>query len=156
MATAITLEQYLDSRHVPFDLVPHKRSHCSMETAHVAGVDPQCLAKAVILHANGRYVMAVLAADRQLQLGAVRRQLGCPVGMATEAEVNDLFADCACGAVPALGIAYGIEVLWDDDLEQSTELFFEAGDHEHLVAMRTREFLDLMVDCRHGHFTRPT
>jgi Ala-tRNA(Pro) deacylase len=154
MATAITLEQYLDARHVPFDLVAHKRSHSSMETAHAAGVDPQSLAKAVILHADGRYVMAVLAADRRLQLSAVRRQLGCPVGMATEAEVQELFADCARGAVPALGIAYGLEVLWDDDLEQSTELFFEAGDHEHLVAMRTREFLELMGNSRHGHFAR--
>jgi Ala-tRNA(Pro) deacylase len=155
MATSITLEQYLDSRHIPFDLVPHKRSHTSMESAHAAGVAPHRLAKAVILNADGRYVMAVLSADRHVHLGAVRRQLGCNVGMATEAEVNALFADCERGAVPALGIAYGLEVLWDEHLAQSAEMYFEAGDHRRLVYMRTREFLDLMAGCRHGNFTLP-
>jgi Ala-tRNA(Pro) deacylase len=155
MATAIALEQYLDSRHIPFDLVPHKRSHTSMESAHAAGVAPHHLAKAVILRAGDRYVMAVLSANRHVHLGAVRRQLGCEVGMATEAEVNALFSDCVRGAVPALGVAYGLEVLWDDSLERAPELYFEAGDHQHLVCMHTREFLDLMGDCRHGSFTAP-
>src|SRR5258706_4010270 len=155
MATAMTLEQYLDSRHIPFDLVSHKRSHSSMESAHAARIEPRQLAKAVILSAAGRYLMAVTSADRHVHLGDVRRQLGCDVGMATEAEVNELFADCARGAVPALGIAYGLEVLWDEHLEHAPELYFEAGDHEHLIAMRTREFLELMGDCRHGNFSRP-
>ena len=155
MATAMTLEQYLDSRHVPFDLISHRHSYTSMESAHTAGVDPQQLVKGVLLNAGGRYLMAVLGADRQVRLGALRRQLGCEVSLATEAEVNALFADCARGAVPALGMAYGLEVLWDERLEQSPELYLEAGDHEHLVCMRTREFLELLRSCRHGEFTRP-
>jgi prolyl-tRNA editing enzyme YbaK/EbsC (Cys-tRNA(Pro) deacylase) len=33
-------------------------------------------------------------------------------------------------------------------------VYFEAGDHEHLVRMKTQDFLRLLGDCPHGRLVR--
>src|SRR5574340_717896 len=73
--------------------------------------------------------------------------------MARETEMLDLFKDCAAGAVPALGAAYGIETIWDDSLQEQPDIYFEAGDHEQLVHLSGKQFLDLLGTARHGHFS---
>ena len=54
------------------------------------------------------------------------------------------------GAVPPLGPAYGIESIWDEQLMNEPDLYFELGDHKHLVHVRTRDYLALLENERHG------
>ncbi|MET4390545.1 hypothetical protein ABIB73_006327 [Bradyrhizobium sp. F1.4.3] len=39
--------------------------------------------------------------------------------MANETEINRLFADCAHGAVPAIGRCYGLDLIVDDSIRPS-------------------------------------
>jgi Ala-tRNA(Pro) deacylase len=59
------------------------------------------------------------------------------------------YADCEPGAVPALGEAYGIQVIWDDDLQYTADVYIEAGDHEHLIRLERRDFRNLMKSLPH-------
>jgi Ala-tRNA(Pro) deacylase len=34
------------------------------------------------------------------------------------------------------------------------QVYFEAGDHEHLVRMATQDFARVLGDCPHGHFAK--
>jgi Ala-tRNA(Pro) deacylase len=70
-------------------------------------------------------------------------------------QVETLFLDCEPGAVPALGRAYGLNVVVDDSLAQEPDVYFEAGDHASLVHISGPSFQKLMADARHGRFTRP-
>ena len=47
----------------------------------------------------------------------------------TEEELKALFKDCETGAVPALSNAYGLKVIWDDQLKHASDIYIEAGDH---------------------------
>ena len=155
MATAITVQQYLDESRLPFDLVTHAHSSTSLQSARAAHIAPLQLAKAVLLEVHGQLVMAVLPATRHVHLGAMRQRFKRDFGMATELAVRQTFGDCELGAIPALGGAYGIETIWDDSLMNSADLYFEAGDHEHLVHVRTEDFLELVRECQHGDFSVP-
>ena len=54
------------------------------------------------------------------------------------------------GAVPPIGDAYGLEVIFDDCLNECGDVYFEAGDHMDLVRVGAIDFRDLMGNARHG------
>jgi len=155
MTTANTVEKYLQDKAVAYDVVPHEHTSSSLQSARSAHVPPEQLAKAVLLEDGEHFLMAVLPSACHLNLADLRRQLGREVGMAAEDEIKDIFNDCALGAVPALGPAYGLETVYEDSLARQPEIFFEAGDHENLVHMQTSDYLSILRGCGHGNFCEP-
>jgi len=155
MATAITVRQFLDDEALPYEEITHQPTHTSLQAAKSARIAPRLLAKAVLLEENGRYVMAIVPTARHVKLGKLRQQFGRDFGMATEQTIGKIFRDCVPGAVPALGPAYGLETIWDESVMNGPELYFEAGDHEHLIRIRTDDYLRVVRACAHGDFTEP-
>ncbi len=153
MGIARTVRNYLEQHRVPYDVIPHARTHCSMETAAAAHVPGDNLAKSIILKDDTGYVMAIVPSTHRLELGQLHRALHRPVGLATEGEIALLFRDCDFGAVPALGPAYGVMTLMDDSLMERPEIYFEAGDHEELIRVDGDQFAHLMSDAYHGRFS---
>jgi len=91
----------------------------------------------------------VLPASHSLEIAWVNEELDRNLVMASEAEFAKLFVDCEPGAVPAFGAAYGIEVIWDDDLKYTADVYIEAGDHEHLIWLEGKAFKKLMSSLPH-------
>jgi Ala-tRNA(Pro) deacylase len=133
MSIANRLESYLKAHSIEYDLIAHPHTETSTHTASAAHVPGNQLAKAVILKDGDDYLMMVLPSDYHVHLGALHRRLGRNIGLATERELAGLFPDCDEGAAPPIGGAYGIRSLVDKGLLEQPEVFFEAGDHEHLV-----------------------
>ncbi len=73
--------------------------------------------------------------------------------MANEEQIETLFIDCEPGSVPALGAAYGLNVIVDDSLAQQPDIYFEGGDHANLVHVSGSSFQKLMADSKRGRFT---
>jgi len=96
------------------------------------------------------YVVSVVPANRSLEVGWVNDELGRNLSIANESDLKVLFDDCEVGAVPALAEAYGIQVIWDDDLEYTADVYIEAGDHEHLIWLERRDFKKLMSSLPHS------
>jgi Ala-tRNA(Pro) deacylase len=155
MDYAMTVGDFLERHHVAHEMVSHPRTGSSLESARVARVPPERVAKGVLLNADGKYLLAVTRADCHLDLDELRRQLQLSVELATREDLESVFDDCARGAVPPLGSAYGIESVWDEALMQTPDLYFEFGDHTHLVHVRTRDYLALLDGERHGSFSEP-
>lgn len=153
MAIAQTVADYLEERQVPFQVVAHPRTASSLQSAHAAHVPSDWLAKAVMLEDPSGYLMAVIPAACHIKLGILRQELGRPLGLATEGEVAKLFSDCALGAVPALGPAYGIETIVDESLlHGDDDIYLEAGDHEELLRVAPVQFARLFEPCWRGRF----
>lgn len=158
MTMAHTLRNFLDQQHVPYELVSHRHTATSLRSAGTAHVDPGQVAKAVLLEQDlehSHFVVAVVPATHRLQLGDAGRRLGRKVHLATEDDAAMLFEDCETGAIPALGSAYGIDTVVEDSLLAEPQVYFEAGDHEHLVRMTTQDFLRVLGDCPHGRIAKP-
>lgn len=152
MSIATTVQRHLDQHKVDYDIVFHPQSHSNLHSARLAGLPPDCIAKAVILEDDAGYVMAVIPTSRRVHLGMLSRELGRPLRLARESELGTLFGDCRRGAVPPVGIAYGVETLLDEDLGEKSDIYFEAGDHEELIHLKGAEFMAVMQGARRGHY----
>jgi Ala-tRNA(Pro) deacylase len=150
MTIATTLKSFLEENHVEYDMVNHIHSDTALESAHSAHVPSHQVAKAVVLEDDKGYIVGVLPSTNRLDMGWVNETLGRDLEMANEDELPLLFQDCEFGAVPALSTAYGLDVIWDDQLKAASDIYIEAGDHENLIHMRGESFCKLMENLPHN------
>jgi Ala-tRNA(Pro) deacylase len=155
MAIAQRLQDYLQASQVAYSLLRHPRAVTSQESARLAEVPDDHLAKGVVLKDAQGYLLLVLPANHHLRLHACRELLQRELELASEAELAELFPDCAPGAVPALGPAYGLETWMDEALATLARVYFEAGDHESLVQVSGEAFRTLLGPARCGWFSHP-
>lgn len=149
------LANYLNERLARYEVCEHAPTDTSAQTARCAHVPPRHLAKSVILEDERGCVMAVVPADQRVHIGELARLLGRhDLHLSDEARVKMLFNDCAPGAVPALGMAWGMETVVDRTLEAVPVVYIEAGDHEQLIKLSREDFDALMRDARRAHFSQ--
>jgi Ala-tRNA(Pro) deacylase len=153
MSIANTVKSYLDSEQLSYEILQHPHTSSSAETADVAYIWEDQLAKSVLLEDEAGYVMAILPASERVDLKKLREKMHRPLELASEEELGEIFADCEVGAVPPLGQAYGIPVIYDDSLMSLANVYFEAGDHEDLIYMGGAEFLQLLGKASHAKFS---
>jgi Ala-tRNA(Pro) deacylase len=154
MTIAATVQRFLSDCGIDYEVVEHPYTLSSSRTAQAGHVPGDRLAKAVVLKSETGYTMAVVPASRHIRLGEIQDYLNRPVGLATEEEVGKLFGDCDLGAIPPVGLAYGLEVILDDSFDGQPDVYFEAGDHQNLIHVNALAFKRLMADARHGTFSR--
>lgn len=154
MSIAPQLRQFLDEAQADYDIVDHRPTQSALDSARSANIPAQRLAKAVLLDTDEEeHLLAVIPADRRVELSELRSELGRKPRLSNEAEIGKLFRDCEVGAVPPVG--YGVTTIIDDSLDQQPDLYFEAGDHKSLVHMRREQFSRLTKGARHGQFSEP-
>ncbi|MGL4316213.1 MAG: aminoacyl-tRNA deacylase [Pseudomonas sp.] len=148
MHMAETLARSLRRADCRFDLVEHPPSATSLESARKAGIPAAQMAKPVILDdRRGHYLMAVVPANRQLDLDKVHKG-PWRWQLTSEQSLGGLFKDCERGALPALGEAYGMGMLVDPALVRQSRIYLEAGDHENLVQLSIEEFFKLAPNAQ--------
>jgi Ala-tRNA(Pro) deacylase len=154
MSIAPQLRQFLDEAKADYDIVDHRPTQSALDSARSANIPAQCVAKAVLLDtAEDDHLLAIVPADRKVELSELRSELGAKPRLASEAEIGKLFRDCEVGAVPPFG--YGVTTIVDDSIDQQPDVYFEGGDHKSLIHMTRGEFTRLTSDARHGQFSEP-
>lgn len=153
MGVPLTLTQYLSDHNVAYKIVPHQHTDTALGTAAASGLPANSVVKAVVLKRARGFMLALLPASRHIRFEELRRLLGDDVDIAGEEQIETLFVDCEPGSVPALGAAYGLDVVIDDSLIQQRDIYLESGDHANLVHISGQNFQKLTQDFRHGHFT---
>ncbi len=155
MTIASKLENYLQQHEVEYKLVTHPQSEYSMETAEMAHVPGDALAKGVLVKDENDYLLLVLPADYRIEIESLRGLLGHEVEIVTEEVIGQVFTDCELGAIPPIGMAYGVRTIWDpkSSLGKLDEVFFEAGDHQTLVQLGGKQFQELMAPAERWEFS---
>ena len=153
MGIAITLARYLIDRHVAYELVLDPHTGTALASTVASGLPADSDVKAVVLKGGDGFMLGLLPASRHIQFDDLPRLVGNDVDIASEEQIETLFLDCKPCSVPALGAAYGLNVVVDDSLAQQPDLYSEDGDHAHLVHIGGASFQKLMQHARHGRFT---
>lgn len=139
-----TLAARLTQKHVPFLLLPHRRSATAAAEAEALGVEPRQVAKTIVLTTRGSLVFAVLPASERIDLRKVRNLLGTKdVQLATEEVLADAFPEYELGAVPPIAARSGDRVLVDQRLRLNEHALLEAGTHDESVRIKTSDLLAL-------------
>ena len=153
MSMSPRLSSYLEQSGARYEICAHDQSATSSETARLAHIPEHQLAKSVILEDDAGVVMAVVPADSRVRIGELAQMLRRhDLHLADERRIAQVFSDCIPGAVPALGMAWDVETVVDDDLDANADIYVEGGDHKTLVRMTGDQFNALMQSARHGHF----
>jgi Ala-tRNA(Pro) deacylase len=139
------LKKFLDDNKVKYVSVKHSLAYTAQEIAASAHIRGKELAKTVIVRLDGKPAMAVLPANRRIDMDRLRRAAGARrVELATEQEFQDQFPGCALGAMPPFGNLYGMKVYADTVLSGDEEISFNAGSHTELIRMAYGSFEGLV------------
>ena len=144
MGVAATIQGYLDSHGVAYQIIEHPHTETAKQTVEVAHIPAAQLAKCVLLGDDINYLLAVIPANHRLDLDRLNQVMARSLEVVEEDEVSITFGDCQTGAIPAVGEAYGVDTVLDASLSHQQTVYFEAGDHEHLICMQGTDFRLLM------------
>jgi Ala-tRNA(Pro) deacylase len=152
MSIANTVKTYLQAHNIPYTVMSHRHTASSKETVDAAHVPAGQLAKAVILGDREGYLMAVLPSNRRIDVQILSATLGRDLVVVPEHRMGALFKDCEFGAVPPLGLAYGMSTVVDDCLSEQPEIYFEAGDHEEVIHVDGARFREVLQGAARAQF----
>ncbi len=147
------VQSFMRARGVDYELVRHRKSESTHETANAAHVPDDHIAKAVVVKDAVGYAVAVIPGDRWLKLDALNGELNRSFELAAEEEIEELFPGCRVGAVPPLGEAYGLETYVDESVLALGRASLEAGDHQSLPSVSGDGLRTLLSGVRRGHFS---
>lgn len=153
MAVARRLKWFLEHRGIAYEVLDHRHTQTSSDTAALAHVQGERLAKSVLLEDERGYVLTVLPSSRRIDLEALRGALARRLELASERELEEIFDDCSLGAVPPFGAAYGIPTAVDERMLHLSDVYFEGGDHEHLIRVTGADFAALLGAAPHGDYS---
>ena len=88
MGVATTLEEYLVSRAIAFDVIEHPHTNSAMRAAEAAHVPGDQVAKPVLLGDEHSYLLAVIPATHRLELDRLNQMLARSLEMLPEEEVE--------------------------------------------------------------------
>jgi len=155
MSVSHRLAEYFVRCGVRYEVSEHRWRRSSAQTARLAHVQPALIAKSVIVEDDGGFVMAVIPADKYVMLGRLSALLGRhDLHLSDEDRIASVFGDCDRGAVPPVGMAWGIETVVDEALESLPVVYLEGGDHQRLLRLTGDQFAELMRGARRGRFCK--
>jgi Ala-tRNA(Pro) deacylase len=138
------VQDYLKANGVPFLHSVHEAVYTARDLAAVEHLPLREVAKVVVFRSEYGFSMAVVPADRLLDLEQLRALMLSHVRLATEEELFKLFPNCELGAMPPLGNLVGMDVYLDEDLANESFIAFNAGTHRNVVELRFSDYRKLV------------
>ncbi len=137
------VDLYLKRNHPGCEHSAHLRAVPAQRVAAAEHVSGERMAKTVVIRLDGDLVLAVVAADRKVDLGALALAAGAAqADLAAEQDFAGRFEPCEVGAEPPLGL-FGLPIYVDTALAGEPWLIMRGGTHEDAIRMRTDEWLDV-------------
>jgi Ala-tRNA(Pro) deacylase len=135
------LGEYLAEKGIAFQSFEHPPAYTAQEVAAEEHVSGNLIAKAVVVHANGKYALCALPASYKLDMAKVAKALKAQtVRLADEGEMAELFPDMEVGAEPPMGQLWNLPTLVDRHLAEDDEIVFQAGTHRNAIRMRYSDY----------------
>ena len=141
MSISIRLKELLDARGVVYEHRVHPTVYTAAETAESINIPGNEMAKTVIVYADGLLRMAVIPANRRVDLRHLKFITRSEnIRIASEREFRYEFPGCEVGAMPPFGTIFGLSVYCDVQLEQYEFIEFNAGTHQDTIRMAFHDF----------------
>ena len=141
MSVSPILEQTLNNEHIPFAHHGHPATYTARQTAEAGQVPVAEMAKTVVIMADGRLLLAILPADRRVDLHHLQFITRAQnIRLATEQEFMNAFPSCETGAMPPIGRLFGLATYCDTLLAENDDIEFNAGSHSDTVRMAFDDF----------------
>jgi Ala-tRNA(Pro) deacylase len=144
MAVNEKVKGYLDGAGVVWEGREHPETMSSAEEARALGVDPDEVAKTLVLKDGAGFALAVIPGGHRLDMHKAREVMGDNhARLATEDEMAAQFPDFDLGAVPPAPGLLALRCLVDPLVAKREWIVFPAGTHTDSVRMKTADLLGM-------------
>jgi Ala-tRNA(Pro) deacylase len=134
------IADYLRSRKVEVQEIPHEPTHTALTEAACIGVPAREVAKAIVLDVHGGHALAVIPASERLDMGLVHSAVGDPhAHLASQDELQRDYPDYELGAFPPLGSLLQAPVYVDPAVMEHETIIFAAGTADRSLRARTQD-----------------
>jgi len=141
MSISTRLKELLDAGGAGYEHHVHPNVYTAADTAESVHIPGSEMAKTVIVNADGLLRMAVVPANRRVDLQHLKFITRSEnIRIATEREFRNEFPDCEVGAMPPFGTIFGLPVYCDVQLENNNFIEFNAGTHHDSIRMAFHDF----------------
>lgn len=141
MAIPKKILSYLDRVKAVYKPVRHKTVYTAYDAAQTLGAKLGEIAKTLVVRADKFYLLAVLPASRNLDLGKLKKLVRAKkIEIAKENVMKKIFK-VKPGAVTPFGEIYKIPVYVDRAMMRAKKVIAGAGTHEDSVVMSAKNFL---------------
>jgi prolyl-tRNA editing enzyme YbaK/EbsC (Cys-tRNA(Pro) deacylase) len=140
--------EYLETKAIPFEVLPHGAAFTAADEARSLGIDPHVVAKTLLVDTRWGRALAVVPGDRRADMDLVRDAVGDHAArLAGETEIIGAFPDHQLGALAPLGAMLDLPTYVDGDLLRHEYVVFAAGSRSVAVRVRSQDLFD------HEHVT---
>jgi Ala-tRNA(Pro) deacylase len=144
MAVNQKLSGYLDSIGIQWEPLSHPEALSSVDEARALGIDPDEVAKSLVLKGREGYVLAVIPGGHRLDMHKVRDATGDKsTHLASEADLARDFSDYELGAAPPAPGLLNVRGFVDPTVRSREWIVFAAGTHTDSVRMKTADLIGL-------------
>jgi Ala-tRNA(Pro) deacylase len=155
MEKSTDLLNYLQESKVQYELIEHDPAFTAHDVARTSRVPENEMAKTIIVRTDSGFWMAVLRADQNIDMSALRKMLHVKeLHLANEEDLNYLFPSCQVGAMPPFGNLYNVPVILDALLATDEHIAFNACTHSKVIRMSYGDF-ERLVRPRVDVFAKP-
>jgi Ala-tRNA(Pro) deacylase len=144
MAVNQKLNEYLDSSDKQWESLSHPETLSSVDEARALGIDPDEIAKSLVLGGRGGYALAVIPGGHRLDMHKVRDATGDKtIRLASEDDLERDFSDYELGAAPPAPGLLNVPGFVDPTVRSREWIVFAAGSHTDSVRMKTVDLIGL-------------
>lgn len=128
------------------DVLEHDETMSAAAEAAATDRPQHQVAKTIVLHDQGAYMLAVVPASHRLDLHKLREVVGASgsLHLASEAQMAQDFPALEVGAVPPLGPMVPAREVIDRRLLEEERVLCAGGDHRHSIVLDPRDIVTTM------------
>ena len=134
-------QEFLDEQEARYVIISHSPAYTAQEIAASAHIPGKDMVKVVVVSIDQRMALAAVPATCDVDVEQLRVVAGAKeVSVATEGEFAASFPGCALGAMPPIGLLFGMETYMDHALAKEQYIAFNAGTHCDVIAMKFNDY----------------
>lgn len=146
---------YLQRADIDFEILEHEPGDSLQQAVLHAGIEPEQVARAVLLGDEEGLLLAVLPLSHVInfaQLFALAERKLEPV---ERNAAQYVFRDCETGTIPPVAEPFGVKALVDESLLEMERVYLEPGSHRLLLRISGTDFAKLHTHSQKGRFSNP-
>lgn len=145
MAISGKLQELLNASKVTYTTAKHPTAYTAQELAAALHVPGRSVAKSVLVKTNRGNALAVLPAVALIDLKKLKAALkAATISIGKESDIKAQFPDVEVGAMSPFGNLYGVPVVAEKLLSESSQIVFNAGSHTDTITMPYEDFARLV------------
>lgn len=151
MSIPSQLQDYLVSKICDYEICAGEPLASVEETAEAAGILLDSLVKVIMLKSDKAYLMAVIGANRVLDINKLNTLFKREFVTCTESEIEQFFPGCDPAYLPPLGEPFGLRAIVDNSLILQDDLYFASGTPGVFIHISGSEFALLQNESWTSH-----